>query len=310
MNKKKIILISAGAVALLAVIAIIIGIAGTNKNTGNEVSTTLYFVNKEKTSIDQSNRTVFYKDKNDMVYKITDELKKRSANKMIANGTSVKSIRRNEDNTMRIDLTGEFLTGDKNYDILRTYAYIKSICAAGSIIDVGGVKLTVEGKSILGSDGEVIEYLYAGDVNLSSDMEEISDDVIALYHMTQNNMLQKETYSVAVSGKMSTERFILERLAEEPENKSFKSAYVNNDGIISVETVDGICFVNLKKSFVKDNTNGQNDKPVVYSIVNSLTELNDVEGVVFLIDGEKRQNFGTVDIANVLKADYSIVENR
>ena len=45
-------------------------------------------------------------------------------------------------------------------------------------------------------------------------------------------------------------------------------------------------------------------------MVNSLTELDDVDGVVFLIEGERCDKFGTVDIANVLKADNSIVENR
>lgn len=310
MNKKQIIIIAAAVLLIALISAIIIGIVGGGDNQGNEVSTTLYFVNREKTSIEQSNRTVYYRDKDDMVYKIAEELKKSSSNKMLAADVSVKSIKRNDDNTMKIDVSSGFLTGDKNYDILRTYAFIKSMCAAGSVIDAGGVKLTVEGRNIIGADGEVIDYLYAGDVNLSSDMADISDDVIALYHLTRNNMLHRETYSVAVSGKMSTERFILERLAINPENEYLKSAYVNNDGIINAQTVDGICFVNLKNSFVRANTDGKKDKTVIYSMVNSLTELDDVDGVVFLIDGKRCENFGTVDIANVLKADNSIVENR
>ena len=312
MKKKHIIMIIAAALLLIIglIFFVISGSTGGNKKQGNEISTTIYFVNKDKTSIEQINATVYYKDKNDMVNKIADELKKKSACKMLSSDTEIKSIKRNNDNTMTIDVSKEFLKGEQNFDTLRAYAFIKSICAAGSVIDVSGVKLTVEGKGIRSADGKEIGYLYAGDVNLSSDMAEISDDVIALYHMTKNNGLKRETYSVAVSGKMSTERFILERLAAQPENDYLKSAYVNNDGIISVETVDNICFVNLKKSFVNDNTDGKKDNIVVYSMVNSLTELDDVDGVVILVDGKRKEKFGTVDIANVLKPDYSIVENR
>lgn len=309
--KKKIVIIASAAAALIVCLIILLLAASNNKDDELKgVFTTLYFLNEDQSSIEEANRTISYSTRDDLTRKIIDELKKKEANKTIAENVTVKSITRNNDNTMLINLTGDFLTEDVDCNTLRTYALVKSVCAAGSVVDVSGVKVTVNGSSILAGDGEPIEYLYAGDVNLHSDMADITDSVIALYHLTTNNTLKRETYSVAVSGKLSTERFILERLAMQPEDGRFKSSYVNNEGIIDVETRSKLCFINLKDTFVTDNTgNDIKEKLAVYSMVNSLTELNDVEGVVFLINGKRADKFGSVDISGVLTADKSIVES-
>jgi len=307
MKKKYIIIISA-VIALAIIAALFFILGGSDEHMGNKVSTTLYYINSTETSIHQKTSSLNYTGADDLVYKITDELKKSTYNKTVPEGTRINSIERYDDNSMLIDLSRDFLTDNIDYNTLRTYAYIKSINAAGSVIDVSSVKVSVNGSDIIKANGEIIDFLHADAVNLSSDMADISDDVVALYHLTKSGKLKKETYSVAVSGKLSTERFILDRLAVNPANPELKSAYSNSDDITSVQTKDGICFVNLKKSFVSANTGKNKERAVIYSMVNSLTELDDVDSVIFLIDGKREDMFGNVDISKALYADYSLVE--
>ena len=307
--KKRIIIISASAGLVLVMLSIVFGVIfGRREKREHGVLTTLYFLNEDRSSIEEAERVMSYATPDDLTKQIIEELKRADANRTINEKTKVNSIIRNADNTMIIDLSRDYITDNIDGNTLATYALIKSVCAAGSVIDVSGVKVTVDGSNILAGDGEAIDYLYAGDVNLHSDMAEISDSVIALYHLADENKLKRETYSVAVSGKLSTERFILERLAMKPDNEAYESAYINNDGFIGVETRGGICFVNLKNSFLQDNTgDDEKEQAVIYSMVNSLTELSDVDGVMFLIDGKRVRNFGSVDISGILTANTGIV---
>lgn len=68
---------------------------------------------------------------------------------------------------------------------------------------------------------------------------------------------------------------------------------------ISVLTKDGICYVNLNAEFLNQVTNATAEV-MIYSIVNSLTELNTVDKVQIAIDGDtsgtfrEKFSFGTV----------------
>ncbi|NLN66403.1 MAG: GerMN domain-containing protein [Clostridiaceae bacterium] len=62
--------------------------------------------------------------------------------------------------------------------------------------------------------------------------------------------------------------------------------------LLSVETKDGICTLNLSSEFVDNNPGGTAYEAVVLNaIVNSLTELPQVEKVQFLIEGQKRESY-------------------
>lgn len=303
--KKKYIIYICVPVILILLSAVFFSVRSFRKRHVNEnaVYTTLYYVNEDKTTIEQRGCTLYYKDKNDIVYKIADELKGQRSFKTISGSTEIRSIERLEGNTMRIDL-------NEKPDTVAAFAFIKSVCAAGSVVDVSGVQVTVDGEPMTAEDGEPIGCLNAGQINLSSDITDISTDAVALYHLTESGKLRREMYSIAASGKLNTERLILEKLASQPENGELRGTYKNDDTVISAETSGRICFVNLKSKFEKDNSGGGKENIAIYSIVNSLTELPDVDGVVFLIDGKRCDKFGSIDISNVMKPDYNIVENK
>ena len=78
--------------------------------------------------------------------------------------------------------------------------------------------------------------------------------------------------------------------------KSDENVSLIPDGtrVIGANTEDGVCTVNLSSEFI-NNANGGSaaDTMCVYSIVNSLAELDNVQSVQFLIDGEKVEIFGS-----------------
>ena len=70
--------------------------------------------------------------------------------------------------------------------------------------------------------------------------------------------------------------------------------------VLSVETTDRICYVNFKDGFLEKNAaSSGKSKLVVDSVVKSLTGLNNVDSVQFLIDGKKTEKFGDTDISGL-----------
>ena len=65
-----------------------------------------------------------------------------------------------------------------------------------------------------------------------------------------------------------------------------------NTKIINVMTKDGICYVNLDENFLTVVNNVSTDVSI-YSIVNSLVELSNINKVQILINGEVPSSFSS-----------------
>jgi germination protein M len=88
------------------------------------------------------------------------------------------------------------------------------------------------------------------------------------------------------------ERFVVEEIIAGPSGQ-IAGLYptVNSDTkIISVSTRDGICYVNLDSSFMTV-VNNVSTEVAIYSIVNSLAELSNINKVQILINGEVPASF-------------------
>ena len=85
-------------------------------------------------------------------------------------------------------------------------------------------------------------------------------------------------------------------------------ATVNPATIVnSVTTQDGVCYVNLSEDFLNKITN-VTDKVMIYSIVNSLTELGNINKVQILIDGEMNIKLGEYDLSTLFERDLDMVD--
>lgn len=104
----------------------------------------------------------------------------------------------------------------------------------------------------------------------------------------QNNGLTVEN-RVIITPEQIEEKIVLEELIKGPRNKTLRSYIPPEVEIISVKTVDGICYVNFSDNLWRDDKNGQkNNALMVWSIVNSLTELEHIYAVQILMEGNKK----------------------
>lgn len=94
---------------------------------------------------------------------------------------------------------------------------------------------------------------------------------------------------IIVSEELSEEKVIVEELIKGPRNKVLRASIPPETRLLSVNTTEGICYVNLSNEFLNTYRWSQqmNEAITIWSIVNSLTELNEVQGVQILVEGNK-----------------------
>ena len=87
------------------------------------------------------------------------------------------------------------------------------------------------------------------------------------------------------------EKLVVERLLEGPLEEGEQSAIPQGTKLSrSVSTVDGVCYVNFDEGFL--NQNYEIKEPVViYSIVDSLSELSYVSKVQIAVNGDTKGKY-------------------
>lgn len=101
---------------------------------------------------------------------------------------------------------------------------------------------------------------------------------------------------------------INELLNGRDDNPSIKRIIPNVKNGIKVKVIDKVAYVDISKEVVEKHPDGRDiELLTVYSIVNSLTNIEGIVNVRFTIDGERQKDFkGYLDMRETFIPDYFI----
>lgn len=132
--------------------------------------------------------------------------------------------------------------------------------------------------------------------NVIQPQEEITDEqmrtaLVTLYYMN------KETKELTPEGKMIDVKKLLtdpyetliNLLMEQPKNEKLQSAIPNGTKVLGAELKGDVVYLDLSNEFIENNS--VEEKTIINAIVNTLTELNEVNGVKILINGQENKEF-------------------
>ena len=137
---------------------------------------------------------------------------------------------------------------------------------------------------------EIIEYTPA----LEFSDDEIRKTIISLYFKNiETNSLITEAKAIDVKELYQNPyTYLINMLIAGPESEKLESAIPEGTKVNSCELKGNTVYVDLSTEFIDNAPSGITEESViVYSIVNTLTELNEVSGVKFLINGEENKAF-------------------
>lgn len=183
-----------------------------------------------------------------------------------------------------VDFSEEYKELKPEEEILIRAAIVKTLVQVPAFSIVA---FTVNSEPLLSHDGTLVGSMSA-DSFVENPGKQINSSVEATLNLYFSNKegtkLVKEVRTVHYSTNTSMEKLIMEQLIEGPKKSGKLATVPAGTKIISVSVADGVCYVNLSDSFKNQNAE-VNEEVVLYSIVNSLTELQGVSKVQISVNG-------------------------
>ena len=174
------------------------------------------------------------------------------------------------------------------------------------------VMFTVESKPLEPTAGTTVGAM-SEDSFLENPGEQINSSqktTLTLYFSSKDgSKLVPEKREVHYSSNISLEKLVMEQLMEGPKAKKLLATMPVGTKLITITVVDGVCYVNLDETFLNQNQE-ISEQVVLYSIVDSLTELSSVSKVQISINGDTSGKCRyTYDLAPMYEQDLSMVES-
>lgn len=181
---------------------------------------------------------------------------------------------------------------DRNYlsitgtdEVLMRAAIVKTVL---QISQVDYVTFYVGDKPLTDANGVAIGAMdyhsFVADFGQESESL-LSTSLVLYFSSADGKSLVKEERVVYYSSNVSLDKLVMEELLKGPDTENGIRAIPQNAKLLSTSVIDGVCYVNLDQGFLSQ-TAGVNDEVIIYSIVNSLTALDNIAKVQIMVNGD------------------------
>lgn len=211
--------------------------------------------------------------------------------------------------TAVLDLSSEYYDNSGVDELLSRMAIVNTICG---IDGVNSVRIRVGGSPLVSTiTGEEIGIISGRNVaNGPQDTAVAAKETVTIYFPNkEGTYLVPERREIELQASISVERLIIAELAKGPANEELIQIIPSDINLISVETNDGVCFVNISGDFVDKIQSGSTSTTMaLYSVVNSLTELDGINSVQILIDGKTGTELGNFVLDAALERNNALIK--
>ena len=283
---------------------------GYHKNNQG-VKYNLYYANSELNALAVESRNINvkyddYDDLEDVAEIVLKELLKgpsdSSLKAVIPDGTKLKDVDV-EDGVALVNLSKEYYDNDATTELLARFSLVNTLCEVSGI---NKIKLFIDGVELINSTGSSVGAI--GKSDIADDTNTDNTKVVKLYFSNKDaSNLIVERRSIAIIDN-NLEKSIVSELVKGPIDPKLNATIPNGTNMLSVETKEGICFVNLSDEFVSKHSGGSSAEVMtIYSIVNSLTELDYIDKVQFLVGGKKLDVYKHMMLSEPFERDESVI---
>lgn len=194
-------------------------------------------------------------------------------------------------------------------EVLRRAAVVKTLT---QINGVKFVQYMVGGQPLLYSDMLPVGRMKADDFidNTGGETTYYQTVHLTLYYTDEiGEKLFPTRHHVEFDGTISMENLILKQLMNGPLPEENLKVVIPEGSILNkVTSKDGICYVDFSKEFLA-GVDGVSNQVVIYSIVNSLSEIGSVTKVIITVNGENLSSYrGEVALDMPLERKLEFIE--
>ena len=300
----------------LIFLVLIINISGCNNQVKEQIVEDenyykIYYVNNLEDKLVSED----YFAKEDKTDKLVKELIGRltsipdgiTLKKPIPDEVKIKDIKIKDDCvTINFSETYKQITGIS--EILRRACVVKTLC---QIDGINKVEYTIEDQPLMYSELNPVGAMSADDFidNTGGETTYYQNVQVSLYYTDlEGKKLFQTRHNVEFDGTISLEELVVRQLLAGPlEDDKLSPVLPAGTKINKVSLKDGICYVDFSKEFL-EGRDGVSDDVIVYSVVNSLSDIGNVSKVQFWIDGKPVSSYReTVQIDLPIERKFEII---
>ena len=171
---------------------------------------------------------------------------------------------------------------------------------------IDGVDFYVEDIPLMTATGQTVGVIYPYQIK-----REVLDPnpattpyTLYLYFLNEDGLLEKEMHGVVVSDSTAVEKLVIEELIKGPSTEGLQPTLPSDVKIneVSISPGTATCYVDLSfDTKSKFFTSDKKKEMMIYSIVNSLTELQQIKKVVIYLDGQSGIFTSDIDFSDILE---------
>lgn len=282
-----------GIYALCTVLVFSILFSGCGKKNAGETETGLFYLNQEKTRIVKEEYEPEAEDTEGLIEeylgKISEETGSVDYRKVFPDKVKIERYEF-EKNQLYLYFNKAYQEMTASEEVLCRGAIVHTMM---QIDGVNGVSFYVDNLPLTDARGQTVGIM-TNDSFVENPGEKINNiqtaDLVLYFASKDGSGLVSESQHVHYSSNTSMEKLVMERLLEGPKSENAQAAIPTGTELINVSVMDGVCLVNFNDGFLTHNFNIREDV-VIYSIVDSLTELPTIDKVQISVNGETNINY-------------------
>ncbi|QOV18346.1 GerMN domain-containing protein [Blautia liquoris] len=304
MNRIKIILL------LSVIFCLAAGCQNKKVNDDKDQHYHRYYINKEEDQVVEKSYSPKSSKTMDMVKEFQDLLSEKSDSgeyrKLLPKKVTIEKETWDE-GILTLDMSSAYQTQSNTREILTRVGLVRTFVQIPGVVKV---QITVNGNPIKDIQGRDIGLMNSDSFseNSGKNINTYQNVMLTLYFSDKTGKkLVPEERKVYFNSNVPLERVVVEQLVKGPKDENHLSVLPSDTRVLSVATSEGICYVNLDKSFQGDPPTAT-EEVSIYSIVNSLHKNCKVQEVQFSINGESKVKFrDKVPLDQLFKEDQSYI---
>jgi len=304
------------AVFFLSVLLLAAGLAGcaakAEKMQGTAVD--ISYLNKNETKLVKETHYLEGSDTKEKIVEVLTLLCTVPDNKelkaTLTSGINIVTYTLDGDQ-VTVSLSEKYKDIPRTTEVLTRAAIVRSLTA---IDGVSGVMLTINGEPLTDVSGNAVGIMTADMfVDNAGERVEAEDTkvMLRLYFANEEGdgliAVNRELSHNADVSNVSMEKVVLEQLIKGPANNDTYPVISPDTKLVSVTVKDGVCYIHFDSAFETAINNVTTDV-TIYAIVNSLSELSNVNKVQITIDGDSDNKFrDKYDFSTIFERNLSLV---
>ncbi len=211
------------------------------------------------------------------------------------------------DKLLTLNFASNYMSLGRTIEILDRAAIVRTFT---QLDEIEYVSFQVEGTPITDHYGNIIGNMSADTFiyNVGNEINTYEKVELKLYFADETGKKLKPVFrSVVYNSNISMEKLALEQIISGP-NTDIAYATIPKDAKIkSINVKDGVCYIDFDSAF--QNAAGNASAEVaIYSIVDTLTELPNINKVAFSVNGQTPFTFSDFMISGAYERNLDIVE--